>query len=212
MSKNKTMRLGAVLLVLALLTSAIIGGTLAKYTASTDSSDTARIAVWGFDEETKIEIENLLFATSYTDSADEKTTVDADVNVIAPRTEGEVEVNFLAKDGVTPEVAYEITFSTEGSEAAEDIQNNKNIVWSLDGIAYDSWEEFLAAIEGLSEEVEPNNLPANDGKHIVSWEWLFEDADEEQIDASDEVDTAAGNADEDLNVTLVISVTATQID
>lgn len=212
MSKNKTMRLGAVLLVLALLTSAIIGGTLAKYTASTDSSDTARIAVWGFDEETKIEIENLLFATSYTDPADEKTTVDADVNVIAPGTEGEVEVNFLAKDGVTPEVAYEITFSTEGSEAAEDIQNNKNIVWSLDGIAYDSWEEFLAAIEGLSEEVEPNNLPANDGKHIVSWEWLFEDADEEQIDASDEVDTAAGNADEDLNVTLVISVTATQID
>lgn len=212
MSKNKTMRLGAVLLVLALLTSAIIGGTLAKYTASTDSSDTARIAVWGFDEETKIEIENLLFATSYTDPADEKTTVDADVNVIAPGTEGEVEVNFLAKDGVTPEVAYEITFSTEGSEAAEDIQNNKNIVWSLDGIAYDSWEEFLAAIEDLSEEVEPNNLPANDGKHIVSWEWLFEDADEEQIDASDEVDTAAGNADEDLNVTLVISVTATQID
>ena len=212
MSKNKTMRLGAVLLVLALLTSAIIGGTLAKYTASTDSSDTARIAVWGFDEETKIEIENLLFATSYTDPADEKTTVDADVNVIAPGTEGEVEVNFLAKDGVTPEVAYEITFSTEGSEAAEDIQNNKNIVWSLDGNAYDSWEEFLAAIEGLSEEVEPNNLPANDGKHIVSWEWLFEDADEEQIDASDEVDTAAGNADEDLNVTLVISVTATQID
>ena len=212
MSKNKTMRLGAVLLVLALLTSAIIGGTLAKYTASTDSSDTARIAVWGFDEETKIEIENLLFATSYTDPADEKTTVDADVNVIAPGTEGEVEVNFLAKDGVTPEVAYEITFSTEGSEAAEDIQNNKNIVWSLDGNAYDSWEEFLAAIEGLSEEVEPNHLPANDGKHIVSWEWLFEDADEEQIDASDEVDTAAGNADEDLNVTLVISVTATQID
>ena len=212
MSKNKTMRLGAVLLVLALLTSAIIGGTLAKYTASTDSSDTARIAVWGFDEETKIEIENLLFATSYTDPADEKTTVDADVNVIAPGTEGEVEVNFLAKDGVTPEVAYEITFSTEGSEAAEDIQNNKNIVWSLDGTAYDSWEDFLAAIEDLSEEVEPNHLPANDGKHIVSWEWLFEDADEEQIDASDEVDTAAGNADEDLNVTLVISVTATQID
>lgn len=212
MSKNKTMRLGAVLLVLALLTSAIIGGTLAKYTANTDSSDTARIAVWGFDEETKIEIENLLFATSYTDPADEKTTVDADVNVIAPGTEGEVEVNFLAKDGVTPEVAYEITFSTEGSEAAEDIQNNKNIVWSLDGTAYDSWEDFLAAIEDLSEEVEPNNLPANDGKHIVSWEWLFEDADEEQIDASDVVDTAAGNADEDLNVTLVISVTATQID
>lgn len=212
MSKNKTMRLGAVLLVLALLTSAIIGGTLAKYTANTDSSDTARIAVWGFDEETKIEIENLLFATSYTDPADEKTTVDADVNVIAPGTEGEVEVNFLAKDGVTPEVAYEITFSTEGSEAAEDIQSNKNIVWSLDGTAYDSWEDFLAAIEELSEEVEPNNLPANDGKHIVSWEWLFEDADEEQIDASDVVDTAAGNADEDLNVTLVISVTATQID
>ena len=128
MSKNKTMRLGAVLLVLALLTSAIIGGTLAKYTASTDSSDTARIAVWGFDEETKIEIENLLFATSYTDPAHEKTTVDADVNVIAPGTEGEVEVNFLAKDGVTPEVAYEITFSTEGSEAAEDIQNNKGSV------------------------------------------------------------------------------------
>ena len=212
MSKNKTMRLGAVLLVLALLTSAIIGGTLAKYTASTDSSDTARIAVWGFDEETKIEIENLLFATSYTDPADEKTTVDADVNVIAPGTEGEVEVNFLAKDGVTPEVAYEITFSTEGSEAAEDIQNNKNIVWSLDGTAYDSWEDFLAAIEDLSEEVEPNHLPANDGKHIVSWEWLFEDANADQIDASDEVDTAAGNADEDLNVTLVISVTATQID
>jgi hypothetical protein len=47
MKKNKMMRLASALLVLTLLTTSLISGTLAKYTTSGNASDTARVAKFG---------------------------------------------------------------------------------------------------------------------------------------------------------------------
>ena len=48
MKKNRTMRIAAVMLVFALLTTCIISGSFAKYiTTGTAASEAARVAKWG---------------------------------------------------------------------------------------------------------------------------------------------------------------------
>ena len=47
MRKNKMMRAASGLLVAVLLSTCAISGTFAKYTTSTESTDNARVAVWG---------------------------------------------------------------------------------------------------------------------------------------------------------------------
>lgn len=47
MKKNKMLRLASVLLIVVILTTCVIGGTLAKYTTSDSAADTARVAQWG---------------------------------------------------------------------------------------------------------------------------------------------------------------------
>ena len=46
MKKNTMMRLAAVLLVVALLTTSVICGTFAKYTSADTATDSARVAKW----------------------------------------------------------------------------------------------------------------------------------------------------------------------
>ena len=61
MRKNKLMRLASLLLVLVLLTSSVISGTLAKYVMNASGSDSARVARFGVE----ISAVNDLFGNSY---------------------------------------------------------------------------------------------------------------------------------------------------
>ena len=63
MKKNKMMRIASVLLVAVILTTCAISGTFAKYVSSADSSDSARVAYWGFNPAT-MNITDL-FANAY---------------------------------------------------------------------------------------------------------------------------------------------------
>ena len=47
MKKNRFIKLASGLLVLCLMTTCVIGATLAKYTTATDTQDSARVAKWG---------------------------------------------------------------------------------------------------------------------------------------------------------------------
>ena len=114
MKKNKMMRLASGLLVLALLTTGIIGGTLAKYTTLNSANDSARVAKWGV----MVEVAGNLFGADYgsnsaaTDAeknsivAGTSTNVHADENVVAPGTKNDT--GLTVKIGGTSEVAYEI--------------------------------------------------------------------------------------------------------
>ena len=48
MKKNTMMRVASALLVAVLLTTCAISGTFAKYVSSAETSDTARVAKWGW--------------------------------------------------------------------------------------------------------------------------------------------------------------------
>lgn len=210
MKKNKMMRLASCLLVMVLLTTSMISGTFAKYTADAESFDQARVAQWGFGTE-KLDITNL-FSNAYDANATDK-TVNSKVDVIAPGTAGSADFTFAYKaaDVAAPEVAYSFVVSTEGSACDASIINNSNIQWKLDEGPWGTWSQLIASIEALDgdENFAPGELPAASSAHTVSWQWLFPTSADATADARD---TEMGNAVELANVKLVIKITATQID
>ena len=214
MKKNRMMRLAAFLLVCVLLTTSVISGTYAKYVSTTTDSDSARVAKWGFGT-ASIAFEDL-FAASYTNVA----AGTDDMAIIAPGTAGEVTFAFEAT-GSAPEVAYKITVDTNGSSIYGSIENNPNIVWQLDENGFDTWDEMLADIAGLSQEtVAANALPENFGEgesHTIYWKWIFDEkAANKEADTvnKDEMDTEMGNGavTTEQAVTLVVNIKAEQID
>lgn len=211
MKKNKAMRLASVLLVLVLLTSSVVGGTFAKYVTEVSSSDSARVAKWGFNT-ASINFEDL-FAASY----DKVAAGSDELAIIAPGTEGEVSFKFenaLGEAG--PEVAYTFKVDTDGSSCAADIQKNANIQWKLDNGEWGTWSDLIAAIEALDgdEEYGVGEIPEMvNVNHTVAWQWTFNNTDDGN-DNDDYNDSDLGNTavEELLAVTLVVTITATQVD
>ena len=234
MKKNKMMRLASVLLVLTLLSTSVISGTFAKYTTSATSNDAARVAKWGFNNSASIDITDL-FADTYDFTQAVGGTyykVDSQNNedVIAPGTTGTASFQFTYdnSDIATPEVAY--TFSVDVEETCDDaIKANKNIKWYLDDANKTkalTWDELIAAIKNLSgdasgsKDYKPGELPtaftASDDTHTITWEWLFEGTETYNVNgvsmSQDEYDTYMGNMAELDDVSIKITITATQKD
>lgn len=205
MKKNMFLRVASVLLVLTLLSACAISGTFAKYTASSNGTDSARVAYWGFtstDTNNTIVLDDL-FKTSYTD--DNGMTAAADA--IAPGTTNSVTFKFnyatntngtagTATDDIkAPEVAYKITVDTTGSECGTTIAKNPNILWKLDENEFGSYADMIADIKALSgnsttvaeekaasKEYAANTLPTelvnDDGTpkdHTITWKWIFDE-------------------------------------
>lgn len=232
MKKTKFMRAALLLLVLTLITSCFVGGTFAKYTTSTTGSDSARVAYWGFDQDASTTID--LFDTTYTsDNGDTVKSSSAD-NVIAPGTEKSVDFGFkyTGNGNITaPEVAYTFGIKAEMTGSYAALDSNPNFKWTLkngtETIEYSTVAELLEAINNLSgsadgsgtKDYQPGELPAAFGTAAananctVGWKWAFETTTGEgQPAAQDTTDTGMGNADTLANVTLKITVSATQID
>ncbi len=115
MKKNKMMRMASALLVATLLSTSVIAGTFAKYTTSTESTDSARVAKWGVSITMKDD--NSAFSSTYkkddttettssiTNSVEAKAGTDSNKDmVVAPGTTGSTEFNVKG----TPEVAFKL--------------------------------------------------------------------------------------------------------
>jgi len=216
MKKNRMMRLASILLVCVLLTTSVISGTFAKYTTSVESSDTARVAKWGFNT-ASINFEDL-FEESYTNVAAGTEAM----AIIAPGTKGEVAFKFENSLDGAPEVAYTFKVDTTGSACADAIQKNANITWALAKTSekatatYGTWTQLIADIEALDEDKDyaVGEIPAMvDTEYTILWKWNFNNADDGN-DNDNFNDTDLGNlaAAGDLVVTLKIAITATQED
>lgn len=106
MKNNKNVKVMCGLLVLVLLTTCVIGTTLARYTTSDSASDTARVAHWGV----RIEVDgDSNFSNQYSNVTNGVTVKSYDAaNVVAPGTSStESSVARFAISG-TPEVAVNI--------------------------------------------------------------------------------------------------------
>lgn len=127
MKNNKTLKLASGLLILCLITTCIIGTTLAKYTTGSSASDTASVAKWGL----QVSASGTLFGKAYgangatTDANSIVATTSASVNtstdstIVAPGTKNDVGLQVKVKG--QPEVAYEIKADALVTPAISDI-------------------------------------------------------------------------------------------
>ncbi len=218
------MRVAAFLMVCVLASTCGISGTFAKYVTKATSQDNARVAVWGINADS---VEMDLFDDFYSDDVDSN---DGD-NVIAPGTTKTSYFSIVNTNAtLAPEVDYEIEITLDDSQIADYIKENPNIVWSLDGVEYEtdasstSWEKLIAAIKQLSGDASGKKQYdagviasefANGKVHSITWNWKFEnDANSSGNFADEDIyDTEMGNAaaSGDISVKLVITVTATQV-
>ena len=223
MRKNKFMRAASGLLVAVLLTTCVISGTFAKYTTTSTGADSARVATWGFDDKASIKLDNL-FDKAYSNTDGNETVKSVDADVIAPGTNGFATFQFKYSGAkATPEVGYTFNVSTDGSSIKDAIKKNSNIQWKLDDENWGTWDQMIADIEALdgnkaadtdkktpADYYAPNSLPTafneKNQTHTVSWQWKFDENN------NDVTDTEMGNAADLADVTLKITITATQVD
>ena len=231
MIKNKAMRLGYVMLVLALLTTCAISGTFAKYTASSETKDVARVAYWGF---TSSDTTTLALFNHGDAKVVSGGTVNEVSNVIAPGTTNSADLIFsynVLNDTIkAPEVSYTFKVEAENTGSTTFLDNADGFNWTLkvgeDGTEnkYAKTSDLLTALNNLSasDTVSAGSLPSTvfDGttakKITIGWRWDFTDesstASDDTKEMRDTADTAFASVDEAnlQNVKLNIKVTATQ--
>lgn len=203
MKKNKFMKLASGLLVLCLMTTCVIGATLAKYTTGSNSQDSARVAKWGVRVSAAT---NPTFATEYAIAAADaavgslsvESSSDPKDNVVAPGTSGTasgfsvsgkpevaVSVDFVVenvKDVVLKAGNYKYDGTDTTINVAADylpvkftLKQTKSGEAPTNLVTNDTLAAVETALEGLSKHYAPNtDLAKEIGTLELSWKWVFE--------------------------------------
>jgi len=213
---NKVLRLMSIVLMFTLVSTCLLGGTLAKYVTTSNGSDTARVAKWGVGAANTI---NNLF--DYTDSGVLGTPGNAvgldSKKLIAPGTKGSCT---FALSG-TPEVAFAVNFEATGSYTVGGVavdgstvnwpNNYYPVQFSLDNSTWVDLTSLLTSINSLSTNY-PAGTAASSITGTIYWRWPYDTTP--TSGGNDVNDTALGDfaVTNDLGVALNVAITATQLD
>ena len=212
MTNKKTTKTTALMLAGVLVTSSLVGGTMARYITTTMSEDSARVAVWGINADGVVMD---LFASEYDANGNKVAKSWNGDKLIAPGTSMQSLFSIVNLDGsLVPEVMYEIKVDVDDTEIDQRILDNPNIQWKLDDNAYGTWATCKADILALSGDASgvktyaPNTFATEfaDGKtHTIYWRWMLDDNHVQ--------DTEMGNQAvyEDIVAKIAVKVTARQV-
>lgn len=134
---NKSVKTAVLLFGAVLLTTSLLGGTLAKYTGTIgEASDSARVAKWNVDESVKAFD---LFSNSYLDEGHGNSSGDPNPSgypitvkgengdiVIAPGTKGTAKIQIDSTSVTAEEVAYKFNFTVAGDDTTASIPFYRN--------------------------------------------------------------------------------------
>ena len=229
MKKNIMMKIASVLLIAVLLTTCVISGTFAKYTATNGAGDTARVAKWGVAITTSSD----LFAEAYATTAtvEDNTIVNsvavdtAGTNLVAPGTAQSVTFSITGNPEVAVKLDVVMNVTSDvvipaGTEVAPGVELDAAytpVVFTLTKagvaapLATGTLAQIEAAMEALTDEFAPNSGILA-GEYTLAWAWAF--------DGNDAADTYLGNViagtETDANTKTAIAfnftITVTQID
>ena len=204
MKKNYVMRFAAVLLVLVLLSTCVVSGTLAKYVTSGEAEDTATVAKWGVNVTVT---GNDAFGEKYNDVIDASGTKVVsnreDTNVLAPGTNGDLgSVTITGQPEVMVDVVVSLDITLSGWEVNSAFYCP--LVFSdgtttINGIDYSSASALETAIEALvnktGDDVAANTDLKDTYDAVLTWAWAFETGATPEAKAeNNEKDTALGTA------------------
>lgn len=209
---GKIARAAILLLVLCMISTAMLGGTFAKYTSEYAGQDTALIAKWdikptvgGKDIEALNEngeqVESLdLFDHAYNTNI---ISTAGQEKIIAPGVQGDFDIKIVNNSDVAAKITFD--FDTDGENVPIEYSLNDTNNWDKDLKNLKDKLEALPAMDKLSET---NGIATAK----VYWRWPFE---KEPVLETDKADTALGDAsakgDQRTTYTLKITATATQI-
>lgn len=216
--KNWGFRLMLFALLFTLVSTCLMSGTLAKYITSSSGTDTARVAKWGVViSSTGTDLFSASYAADDTSYASITNSVSASVDVVAPGTTGTASGFSITG---TPEVACLVSVTVDTTESeltgwtlAGDVAYEP-IVWSINGTVCGTngtFSELLTALDAI-EIACPAGTDLSTiatSAYVISWAWDFDDNGAGTNDAND---TYLGNKATAPTITLVFSVTVTQID
>ena len=209
MKKNRFIKLASGLLVLCLMTTCVIGATLAKYTTAGSGADTARVAKWGVRITA---VANSAFATQYSKQDTGYTgalsveSSSLSEKVVAPGTNGSAAQFSISG---TPEVAVRLSFLmtdieevnltagtykyTDGAEVNVPEGGYYPIKWTLNNGSADVATGTLADIARYLGDNPVDYTPNTDlsaVRYTLSWKWDF---DESGHGTHDKLDTLLGD-------------------
>ncbi|MDD4291851.1 MAG: hypothetical protein PHX51_06445 [Clostridia bacterium] len=199
MKKNLTIKLTFVLLIVVIITTSLIGTTLAKYVTTGDiATETARVAKWGVTV-TATNVDTM-FSTEYYDvdntisnftatgtyDADEMSVRSSNTEkVVAPGTNGKLgayslagnpEVDVIVNYAATLELGDNWTYNSAYYCPIVITVNGT----AISGLTYTSADDFedavVATINGYTKSYEAGTDLANVGTDNIgiTWAWAFE--------------------------------------
>ncbi len=215
--KNKTLRLGLLVILLVAITMSIISGTLAKYVENVTATDSARVAKFEYELTGMNKTTQTINLFDTTEDSGILTNLNNDnKKLIAPGTNGDLTVTLKN----TSEVSISAGFTLE-----ETNENNIPIVYGYNENYYSSVipkdasvtvhnGESAIQIEGNLEDLataigSAATVQQNQTKSIsLTWAWAFEGDGTTQ---KDETDTTLGK-NGTATVQLQVKCNVTQID
>ncbi len=206
MKKNYMMRIASVLLVVVLLTTSIISGTLAKYTSSVEASAIATVAKWDIKvNNSKISVSNPNITFDLFDTVKDSNGTGDESDVvskkIAPGTSG----SFAFKIENLSEVNAQYTVAL-----TEKNDSNVPLQYSIDG---NTWSDSIGELATTNITNQSIDMTNGESTVTVYWRWMFEGTTNgAHTSQSDESDTSLGTMDTAPTVTITATITVTQVD
>lgn len=205
-NRSTLMRTAGIMLVLCLVLSCTVFGTMAKYVSDIEGSDTATVASWkinvGSQDITTVTdplVFDLFSTVNDTDGSDETDVAEEDdVNLIAPGTSGSFDLVVENASQVNAQYTVELTETNAG---------NVPLQYSVDGT---EWKDSVAEL--TMTDLTDNAIAMGASETVtVYWRWGFEGGHAGQTDATDTqlgVDAQTAPA----TVTITAKLIAEQVD
>ena len=210
MKKSTFMRTAGIMLVLCLILSCTVFGTMAKYTSELEGNDTAVVASWKInvgDQDITTETDPLTFDLFSTVKDSNGTDAETDIasvegtNLVAPGTSGSFALVIENASQVNARYTIELTES-EG--------NTIPLQYSVDGT---TWVDSVAEL--TMTDLTDNDLAMDATETVtVQWRWAYEGGEGFHAGQTDGTDTTLGvNAQTaPASVTITAKVIAEQVD
>lgn len=196
MKKNYVTKLGALALALTLITTCMMGSTLARYVSEVTGTGTAKIAAWNI---------KMTKGTS-------ELTKDFDLEFEKTKDEN----NFVSADKMAPgdSGSFKIAIEDSGSEVAYTYAiaiNTKNLTDNNVDIKFYTDADYKTLWKDIPDTKVEAGAAASKVEKTIYWRWLGEETDATKAVAQNEKDTGAGAAATAEGLKFTVTMTAKQL-